>query len=216
MKALAGGGLKDVVEFFALIERIQKRGEAAEVEGGGADAEQVIADPRQLGEKSAQVFAARRQFDAEEFLDRVVPGDFVGGRRDVIHAIDDRDVLVEVEIFAEFLETAVEKADVRHRLDHGFAVEREDEAQRRVRGGMLGTEIQRPEEFFLLFREAAGLDQFEWHGFLATLHHSAAGRGVRLASTGGVPVPTHGCTHTQLSARVMTGKLCRSPLPRSG
>ena len=54
----------------------------------------------------ADVLAARRQLDAQQLLDRVVPGDLVGDRRDVVHAVDDRDVLVVVEVLAELLEAA--------------------------------------------------------------------------------------------------------------
>ena len=50
-------------------------------------------------------------------------------RRDVVHPVDDGDVLVVVEVLAELLETGVQKADVRHGLDDRFAVECEDEPQ---------------------------------------------------------------------------------------
>ena len=73
--------------------------------------------PHQLGEDRADVLAARRELDAQQLFDRVMPGDLVGDRRDVIHPIDDGDVLVEVEVFAELLEAAVQIADVGHRLD---------------------------------------------------------------------------------------------------
>ena len=109
----------------------------------------------QLGENRADVLAARRQLDAQEFLDRMVPGDFVGHRRNVVHAIDDGDVLVVVQVFAELLEAAMEVADVRDRLDDGFAVESQDQAQRRVRGRVLRPEVQGPE--VILVRRRAGL-----------------------------------------------------------
>ena len=145
MEALAGGRLEDVVDLLALVEGVEEGGEAAEVEGRGADAEQVIADARQLGEDGAEVLAARRQLDAQQLLDRVMPGDLVGDRRDVVHPIDDGDVLVVVEVFAELLEAGVQVADVGHGLDDGLAVEGEDEAQRGVRGRVLRAEVERPE-----------------------------------------------------------------------
>ena len=79
---------------------------APEVERRGAAAEQVVADPGQLGDDRADVLAARRQLDAQQLLDRVVPGDLVGDRRDVVHPVDDGDVLVVVEVLAELLEAA--------------------------------------------------------------------------------------------------------------
>ena len=49
------------------------------------------------------------------FSTAVMPGNFIGDRRNVIHPIDDGDILVVVEMFAEFLETAMQIADVRAR-----------------------------------------------------------------------------------------------------
>ena len=64
------------------------------------------------------------------------------------------DVLIEVEILAELLEAGVQVADVGHRLDDGFAVEGEDEAQGGVRGGVLRTEVEGPQ--VLLFGACPG------------------------------------------------------------
>ena len=97
----------------------------------------------------AKVFAARRQLDAQQFFDRVMPGDFVGERRDVIHPVDDGDILIVVEVLAELFETAVQIANVGHGLDDGFAIEGEQEAQRRVRGRVLRAEVERPEIFLV-------------------------------------------------------------------
>ena len=119
----------------------------------------------QLGEDGADVLAARRQLDAQQLLDGVVPGDLVGDRRDVVHPVDDGDVLVEVEVLAELLEAAVQVADVRHGLDDGLAVEGEDEAQRGVRGRVLRPEVERPEVFLVgALRRGDGVGQFQRHG----------------------------------------------------
>ena len=147
MKALARDGLANVVDLLALIEGVKKCGEGAEVDGRGADAQQMIADAGQLGEDDANVLAARRQLDAEQLFDRVMPGDLVGERRDVIHPIDDGHVLVVIQVLAELLEAAVQIADVGDRLDDRFAVERQDQAQGRVRGRVLRAEVERPEVF---------------------------------------------------------------------
>jgi hypothetical protein len=87
----------------------------------------VVVDPHQLGEDGADIFAARRDFDVEQFLDGVVPGHLIGHRRDVVHPVDDGDVLVVVEVLAELLEAGVQKADVRDRLDDRLAVQGEDQ-----------------------------------------------------------------------------------------
>jgi hypothetical protein len=53
------------------------------------------------------------ELDAEQLLDRREPAHLVGDRADVVHPVDDRDVLVEVEVLAELLEPAVQEPDVR-------------------------------------------------------------------------------------------------------
>ena len=73
----------------------------------------------------------------EQLLDRVVPGHLVHRRADVVLAVGDRDVLVEVQVLAELLEPRVQVADVGRRLDDPLAVELQDQAQGRVRGGVL-------------------------------------------------------------------------------
>ena len=74
-----------------------------------------------------------------------MPGHVVGHRRDVIHPVGDRDVLVVVQALADFFKARVQVADVRHGVDDAFAVELEHDPQRGVRGGVLGAEIQRPD-----------------------------------------------------------------------
>ena len=75
----------------------------------------------------------------------MVPGHVVGHRRDVVHPVGDRDVLVVVQVLADLLEARMQIADVGHGVDHPFAVELQHEPQGGVRGGMLRAEVQRPE-----------------------------------------------------------------------
>ena len=104
-------------------------------------------------------------FDAHEFLDRVVPGHLIGDRRNIIHPIDNRDILVIVEVFAEFLEAAVQVTDVGHGLDDGFPIEGEDQAQRGVRRRVLRPKIQRPLIIFLDPVRPQGIQFFQRHVF---------------------------------------------------
>ena len=134
----------DVVDQLPQVEGEQERRERPQVERGGAGAEQVIADPRQLGDDHADVLAARGQLDVQQLLDRVVPGHLVHRRADVVLAVDDRHVLVEVEVLAQLLEAGVQIADVGRGLDDPLAVELEDQPQGRVGGGMLRPEVERP------------------------------------------------------------------------
>src|SRR5262249_30053151 len=118
-------------------------------QGRGAHAKQVVADPGQLGDDRPDVLAPRGQLDPHELLDRVVPGDLVADRGNVIHPIDDRHVLVVIEVLPELLDPGVQVADVRDRLDDRLAVEGEDEAQGSVRGRVLRAEVERVEELLL-------------------------------------------------------------------
>jgi hypothetical protein len=101
-------------------------------------------DATQLAGDGPQDLAARGQLDAHQLLGRAVPGQFVVDRRAVVHAVDDRDVLVVIQVLAELFEPAVQVADVRRALGNPFAVEFEDNAQGRVGRGVLGAEVERP------------------------------------------------------------------------
>src|SRR6516225_1129602 len=109
----------------------------------------MIADARQLRENGAQVFASRRQLDIQELLDDMVPGNLICHWRNVVHPIDNSYVLIEIEILAEFLEARMQVTDIGHRANHRFAIKGQNEAQRRVCGGMLWTKIQRVQEFLV-------------------------------------------------------------------
>ena len=129
----------------------------------------MVVNPHQLGQDRPDVFAARRKLDPHELLHHVVPGDFIGKWGNVVHPVDDGDVLVVVEILTELLETAVQEADVRNDLDDRLAVEGQDQAQSGVRGRMLRSEIQCPEVFLL--RPVGGnrrFGQLQRHLHLAT------------------------------------------------
>ena len=108
-------------------------------------AEQVVGQPRQLGDDDADVLAAPGRLDPQQLLDRLVPGDVVGHRRDVVHAVGDGDVLVVVQRFAELLEAGVQVADVGHGLDDPLAFQLQHQPQGGVRGRMLGAEVHRPQ-----------------------------------------------------------------------
>jgi len=137
--------LEDVVDHLALVEAVQKEGEGAGVEAHGAVAQQVIADPGELGDDRADVLAPRGQLQPQQRLDRVVPGDVVGHRRDVVHPVGHGDVLVERQVLADLLEAGVQIAHLGDGVDHPLALELEHQAERRVRGRVLRSEVQRPQ-----------------------------------------------------------------------
>jgi hypothetical protein len=149
VKPLARGQFADVVNLLPLRETIQKGGKRAEVESTSADVEQMVLNPHQLGENRADVFSPRRKLDVQQLFDGMEPGNLVRHGRDVIHAVDDRHILVEIEVFAQFLEAAVQIADVRDGVNHLFAFQRQQQAQRGVRRRVLRAEVQRPMIFAL-------------------------------------------------------------------
>jgi len=51
-----------------------------------------------------------------------MPSDFVGKRRDVVHAVDDGHVLVEVEHFAQLFKATVQKADIWFGIEDDLAI----------------------------------------------------------------------------------------------
>ncbi len=146
-------------------------------------------DAHQLGENDPDHLAAGCQMDAQQFLDGLVPGDFIGNRRDVVHPVDNGDILVEIEMLTQLLETGVQKTDVWCRLEDHLTVQVQNQAQRGVGGRVLGTEVQGPQTFALLnLGRGNRIGQFQWHGR-------------------GVP---------QDSSRANGTKWCRSPIPRKG
>ena len=95
--------LENVVDHLALVEAVEEEGERSRVEPHRAVAEEVVTDPGQFGDDRADHLATWRQIDPQERLHGVVPGDVVGHRRDVVHPVGDRHVLVEREVLADLL-----------------------------------------------------------------------------------------------------------------
>jgi hypothetical protein len=110
---------------FALLEKIQECRKSAQIEGRCAKIQQVVMHSHEFGEDRSQILAARRQFDIQEFLDGMMPRNLIRQRRQIVHAINDGDVLVKIQMFTEFLETAVQVTNIWHRLQDPFAVQRQ-------------------------------------------------------------------------------------------
>lgn len=138
---------KHAVEIFTFIESVEECGEGTGIEGHCSAGEEVIADAREFGEDCADVVAAFGDIDIEELLDRMMPGDIVGKRREVVHSIGDGDILIVVQVFADFFETAVQVADVGYGADDGFAFDLKEKPQGGMSRGVLRTEVQSPAIF---------------------------------------------------------------------
>jgi hypothetical protein len=145
-----------VVEDLPLIERVQERREGPRVECARSVAQEVIADAGQFGENRADVLAARRDVDIEQFFDRVVPGDVVRQGRDVIHPVGDGDVLIVIQMLADLFEPAVQITDVGARVDDLLPFDLQNEPQRGMRRRMLRPEIEGPAVF--LFDGSGGFE----------------------------------------------------------
>src|SRR3954447_13060031 len=101
----------------------------------------MVVQPHELTHDGPHILAARRQLDPQQLLDCMEPRYLIRDRRNVIHPIDDRDILVEVEVLAELFETAVQIADIWHRIDDALTVECQNYPQGRVRRRMLRPKV---------------------------------------------------------------------------
>src|SRR5947208_698804 len=79
----------------------------------------------------------------------MVPTHLIGEWRNIVHPIDDGHVLIEVEVFAEFLEPGMEISNIGNRFDNGFAVECEDQSECCMRGGVLRAEVEGVEKLLV-------------------------------------------------------------------
>ena len=93
----------------------------------------------------------------------MVPSDFVGHRRDVIHPVDDRHVLVVVEDLGQLFKTAVQKTDIWLGIDDHLAVEFQYQSQGRVGCRVLRTEVQCPQAFAVAGIQVRRFDQVQRH-----------------------------------------------------
>ena len=76
-----------------------------------------------------------------------MPRDLIGQRGQIIHSVSDRHILVEVEMLSQFLEAAMQIADVRDGLQDLLAVQCQHQPESCVGGRVLRAEIQCPDVF---------------------------------------------------------------------
>ena len=79
----------------------------------------------------------------------MVPRNFIRERRQIIHAVNDGHILVKIQMLAQFLETAVQIANVGHSIQNTLTIQRQHQSQSRVRRWVLRTEVERPNVFTL-------------------------------------------------------------------
>jgi len=84
----------------------------------------------------------RRNFQVEQFFHRQAPAQVIGKRRQVIHAIGQRDRLL-IRLLLELLfDAGVQVADIRLALHHRLAVQFDHQPQHSVRGGVLRSHVE--------------------------------------------------------------------------
>ena len=137
-KARTRQRLEQIVELLAFRERVHEHGQRADIHREAAHAQQMRRDAGEFAAHDADVLAARRQrlVDAHQLLDGERVSDVAGERREVIQSIRVRDELGVSHVLRDLLVTAMEVADVGHRLGDDLAVHLEQDAQHAVRGRM--------------------------------------------------------------------------------
>ena len=140
---LPGGHLEQVEDQLALAQAVQEDRDRAEVERAGAEPDQVRGDAVQLEMDHAQVLAAGRDLDLEQRLDGGAVGHRVEVVGQVVHALDDRDDLPVGLVLGRLLDPRVHVADDRFDVAHDLPLERHQQAQHAVGGGVMRAEVER-------------------------------------------------------------------------
>ena len=100
-------------------------------------------DPVQLEVDHAQVLGPLGDLALQDRLDGPAEGHRVEVIRQVIHALDHRDGLPVGLLLGRFLDAGVDVADDRLEVADDLALERHQQAQHAVGGGMVGADIER-------------------------------------------------------------------------
>ena len=156
--ALAGGHLEQVEDQVALAPAVPEDRHRAEVQAAGRQPQQVRGDPVELQVDHAQVLGALGDLDVQQRLDRAAEGHRVEVVGQVVHPLDERDDLPVGLVLAVLLDARVHVADDRLDVAHDLALERRDQAQHAVRGGMVRAEVERQQLVVLGVLEVGELD----------------------------------------------------------
>jgi hypothetical protein len=98
-------------------------------------------DAGQLGSDYAKNLAPLRDLDSEQPLSAQRKGDVVADRVEIVLSIRPADDLVVLPVLADFLEAAVQVADVRDAPDDGLAIQLQHESENTVCSRMLRTDV---------------------------------------------------------------------------
>jgi hypothetical protein len=140
--AHAAGELEEVEHPVALAEAVEEQRDAAEVDRAGAEEDQVVVKPLQLGEHRADPLAAARHLEPEQLLDGHAVDELVAEECVVVGPGRVRDRLPVRLLLHVLLDARVHVAELVVQADDRLAVERRDEAQHAVGRGVVGPEVE--------------------------------------------------------------------------
>ncbi len=139
--ALAGDGLKEAENVFALAEGVKEDGERANVHGVRAQPDQVGVEAAELGKQNAQPLGLGGNLQAEQLFHGQAVTKIVGQRVKIVDAVGERNhLLVELGL-AGLLDAGVQVADLGIDADNDFAVDLQHQAQNAVGGRVLRAHV---------------------------------------------------------------------------
>ena len=139
---LARGHLEQVEDLLALAEAVPEHADRAEVQRARPQPYEMRHDPIELEMDHPQVLRPRRDLRAEQGLDGAAVGQRVEVVGQVVHPLDHGDDLPVGLVLGRLLDTGVDVADDRRDVAHDLALERGQQAQDPVGGGMVGTDVE--------------------------------------------------------------------------
>ena len=143
MHALPRGHLEQVEDQLALAQAVQEYRDRAEVQRARAEPDQMRGDAVQLEMDHAQVLPARGDLDLEQRLHGAAVGHRVEVVGQVVHPLDDRDDLPVGLVLGGLLDPRVHVADDRFDVAHDLPLQRHQQPQHAVRGGVVRAEVER-------------------------------------------------------------------------
>ena len=133
--------LEEAEDHLPLAEPVDHHRGGPEVHPVGRHPHQMRRDPVELDHQHPDPFGPRRQLDPEQRLDRHREHQFVGERREVVHAGDVGRPLHVGEFLAGLLHPGVEVPDHRFGPEHRLAVELDHQTEHTVGRGVLGPHV---------------------------------------------------------------------------
>ena len=143
MHPLPGRHLEQVEDRVALAEAVPEQRDRAEIEGRGAEPDQVRHDPVELQVEHPQVLGAVGDLQLEQPLDTAAEGLHVEEVGEVVHPLDERDRLPVALVLAGLLDPGVEVADHRLQVEDLLAPQGDDQAEHPVGGGVVRPHVDR-------------------------------------------------------------------------